>query len=65
FLSSLRYVKSPLNGQALMELGASPGARLGQMLDALLEARLDGRIKTKAEAKNLVSRWLKESHSPF
>jgi tRNA nucleotidyltransferase (CCA-adding enzyme) len=60
FLGRLRYVKSPLDGQALIEMGVAPGARLGQMLDALLEARLEGRIKTRAEAKKLVGQWLKE-----
>ncbi|MEE8472126.1 MAG: hypothetical protein V3S82_03035, partial [Dehalococcoidia bacterium] len=61
FLKKLRYVKPPLNGEAVIGLGASPGPGLGRMLDALLDARLEGRIRTKADAESLVSRWLKDA----
>jgi tRNA nucleotidyltransferase (CCA-adding enzyme) len=60
FLRKLRYVESPLNGEAVIGLGASPGADLGRMLDALLDAKLEGRIMTRADAESLVSRWLKD-----
>ena len=54
YLDRLRYAKTSLDGEALQQMGLSPGPRLGEMLGALLEARLDGRVKTREEETEFV-----------
>ncbi|MBM4444635.1 MAG: CCA tRNA nucleotidyltransferase [Chloroflexi bacterium] len=49
YLNRLRYVKTSLNGEALQQMGLSPGPQLGEMLGALHEAKLDGRVKTRED----------------
>jgi len=60
YLSALRYVKSALDGQALMEMGVPAGPRLGKVLQALHDARLDREVRTKEDEEALVRRWLAE-----
>lgn len=60
YLSALRYVKSSLDGKALMKMGVPSGPHLGEMLRALRNARLDGKVRTKEEEEALVHRWLAE-----
>jgi tRNA nucleotidyltransferase (CCA-adding enzyme) len=54
YLDRWRYVKTSLNGQALQQMGMTPGPRLGDMLGALLEAKLDGRVKTREDEVQFV-----------
>ncbi len=54
YLERLRHVKTSLDGEALQQIGMSPGPRLGEMLGALLQAKLDGRVKTRADEVEFV-----------
>jgi tRNA nucleotidyltransferase (CCA-adding enzyme) len=53
-------VKTSLNGQALQQMGMSPGPLLGDMLGALLQAKLDGRVKTREDEVQFVRLRLAE-----
>jgi len=54
YLERLRHVKTSLDGEALQQIGMSPGPRLGEMLGALLQAKLDGLVKTRADELEFV-----------
>jgi tRNA nucleotidyltransferase (CCA-adding enzyme) len=60
YLDRWRYVKTSLNGQALQQMGMSPGPLLGDMLGALLQAKLDGRVKTREDEVQFVRLRLAE-----
>jgi hypothetical protein len=50
-----RQVPPPLvRGADLLELGMTPGPRIGELLHALQTAQLEGEIKTRSEAFNLL-----------
>ena len=61
YLTTLRYEKPLLDGEALKELGVPQGRRLGRMLRLLHEARLDGKVKTREDEEALVRQWLAEA----
>ncbi len=60
YLDKLRYVKTSLNGEALQQMGLSPGPQLGEILRVLHEARLDQKVKTRKEEIKLVRHWLSQ-----
>ena len=43
-----------LRGNDLLELGLTPGPRIGEILHAIQTAQLEGEIKTRAEAVELL-----------
>ncbi len=51
YLTHLRHLKSPLDGNDLKALGYTPGRQYKQILDALLTATLEGQIATRSEAE--------------
>ena len=53
FLTSLRYVKTFLDGEELRRLGISTGPELGRILQTLHKAKLDGEVNTKADEEKL------------
>ncbi|MBE9514469.1 MAG: CCA tRNA nucleotidyltransferase [Chloroflexi bacterium] len=53
FLTTLRYVKTSVDGERLRELGFPAGPELGIALRRLQTARLDGEVKTRAEEEKL------------
>jgi len=54
FLDKLRFTKTMLTGDDLIEMGIAPGPRIKEILDKLLDARLDGRVKTREDEERLV-----------
>jgi tRNA nucleotidyltransferase (CCA-adding enzyme) len=53
FLTKLRYVRIPLDGEELKRLGISAGPEMGRVLQTLHKAKLDGEVRTKADEKKL------------
>jgi tRNA nucleotidyltransferase (CCA-adding enzyme) len=53
FLTTLRYVRTSLNGEELKRLGISAGPEMGQVLQILHKAKLDGEVRTRADEKKL------------
>jgi len=53
FLTKLRYVRTPLDGEELKRLGISAGPEMGKVLQVLHKAKLDGEVRTKADEKKL------------
>jgi tRNA nucleotidyltransferase (CCA-adding enzyme) len=53
FLTTLRHVKTALDGEELKKLGISPGPEMGRVLQILHKAKLDGEVHTKAEERKL------------
>lgn len=62
YLRRLRRVKTALNGDDIMALGASEGPIVGDVLRQLKIARLDGELRTRAEEERL-ARDLLSRHS--
>ncbi len=50
YLMQWQFVKAPLTGEDLKQLGYSTGKQMGEILQQLRWAALDGEIKTKYEA---------------
>jgi tRNA nucleotidyltransferase (CCA-adding enzyme) len=50
YLTELRHIKAPLNGNDLKQLGYKPGRQFKQILDQLLAATLDGEICDRHDA---------------
>jgi poly(A) polymerase len=48
-----------LRGKDLIELGFTPGPRMGRILDAIEDKRLEGALKTREEAKSWVLKHFK------
>ena len=57
YLKRLRYVRTSLDGEALLQMGVPRGAMVGKILGKLREARLDGRVSSRQEEIDLVERW--------
>ncbi|MDR4479365.1 MAG: CBS domain-containing protein [Nitrospira sp.] len=57
YLTTYRYVKPDLTGQALKALGFRPGPHYSTILARLTEARLDGEVKSETEERDLVKRF--------
>jgi tRNA nucleotidyltransferase (CCA-adding enzyme) len=53
FLTTLRYVRTALDGEELKKLGISPGPEMGRVLQILHKAKLDGEILTRADERKL------------
>ncbi len=60
YLNKLRHVNISLDGEALQQMGLSPGPRLGEVLRALYDSKLDQLVKTREEEEELVHRWLSQ-----
>lgn len=59
YLTRLRYVRTSLDGKALLEMGVPPGPRVGEVLNILKKARLDGGVSSRQGEIDLVNQWLK------
>jgi len=55
---ALRYVKSELNGDDLINMGIPEGPRIKEILDHLLDARLDGEVSTREGEVEVVKELL-------
>jgi len=64
FRDKLRYVKSTLTGNDLINMGIPPGPKIKEILGRLHEARLDSKVTSKQGEIDLVKQWLKGSPSP-
>lgn len=51
YLTRWSQIKSPLNGEALKELGYKPGKQFKQILRELKIATVDGMVNTRADAE--------------
>jgi tRNA nucleotidyltransferase (CCA-adding enzyme) len=60
YLDDWRYVKSALDGHALLRLGLPKGALVGEALRMLRAARLDARVRTRQQEVAMVRRLLAE-----
>jgi tRNA nucleotidyltransferase (CCA-adding enzyme) len=60
YLTDWCYVKSSLDGRALLRLGVPKGALVGEAMRTLRAARLDGRIRTREQDVAAVRRLLRE-----
>lgn len=58
YLTSLRQISPPLDGNDLLAMGAPRGTLVGRLLRQLHDARLDGQITTEPEARLLAQQWL-------
>ena len=58
YLERLCYVKTELDGDALMQMGVRPGPGLGKLLRALLDARLEGTVASRQQEEQFVRRWM-------
>jgi len=54
YLRRWRYVKTSLNGTALLNLGVPAGPRVGEVLRRLKVAKLDGEVKSRRDEQRLV-----------
>ncbi len=54
YLAEWRYVKAPLDGNALERLGVARGPAMKDVLRLLKAARLDGKVRTRGEEAELV-----------
>ena len=52
--------KPLLNGHDLIRLGAVPGPTLGQLSEEMYIAQLEGILRTRGQAKEWASQWLKK-----
>lgn len=60
YLDQKERVAVALNGQALINLGISPGPVFTEILSELYKLKLDGIIKNSHEELETVQKWLKE-----
>lgn len=60
YLRRWRYVKSSLDGHALLEMGVAPGAAVGEVLRRLKVAKLDGEVRSRREEERLVRSLLSD-----
>ena len=58
FHSRLRHIRSELDGDDVIGLGAPQGPLIGQLLNELLERRIDGSISTVREERSHIIRRL-------
>ncbi|MCD6358548.1 MAG: CCA tRNA nucleotidyltransferase [Dehalococcoidia bacterium] len=58
YLKRLRYVRTLLDGEALLGLGVNTGPLMGKILGELKDARLDGRVTSVQDEVALVKHWL-------
>ena len=56
--------KPLLDGHDLMRLGAVPGPALGQLVEELYVAQLDGDVRTREQARQWATDWLRRHHPP-
>ena len=59
----LRHVRTTLDGDDLLGMGAPEGPFVGRLLDELLDARLDGVVSTREDEVDLVSRRLRQDQA--
>ena len=52
-----------LMGRHLLELGLTPGPRIGEIAKAIYEMQLDGRVQTLADAKSLAEKILSADYA--
>ena len=58
YLDELRFVRTSLNGDDLLEMGAFQGPQVGEILTQLLDARLDGKLSGREDERALARRLL-------
>jgi tRNA nucleotidyltransferase (CCA-adding enzyme) len=54
-----------LLGRHLLELGVSPGPRVGEITKAVYEMQLDGRIRNLDDARNLAKKMLSTDYADY
>ena len=64
YLTIWRYIKAPLNGKDLKQLGYPPGPQYRRMLDTLHAAALDGEVRDQAAAKAFIEHQYPLTDSP-
>ncbi len=60
YLRHWRYVKTSLDGHALLALGVPPGPPLGEVLRRLKVAKLDGEVTSRQDEERVVRSHLRE-----
>jgi tRNA nucleotidyltransferase (CCA-adding enzyme) len=54
YLNQLRYVRTALTGDDLLQWGIASGPRIKEVMELLREARLDGKVRTREEELKMV-----------
>jgi len=54
YLNKLRYVRTALTGEDLLQAGISPGPRVKEAMELLRESRLDGKLTNREDELELV-----------
>ena len=62
YLDRWRHIKPALNGDALVELGVTPGPQVGRLLRELRNGRVDRRLRSREAETAYVRAWLKREH---
>jgi tRNA nucleotidyltransferase (CCA-adding enzyme) len=55
FFRELRFVRTAVNGDDLLEMGLKAGPQIGQILETLLAARLDGQVVSDSSERALLA----------
>ncbi len=58
YVSTLRTMRTDVDGSTLQALGLPPGPAYGRLLRTVLDARLDGQVTSRAEEEALLRRLL-------
>jgi tRNA nucleotidyltransferase (CCA-adding enzyme) len=64
YLNRLRFIRTALTGDDLLQAGIASGPRIKEVMDLLREARLDGKVKTKEEELEMVKEVLDTNNPP-
>ena len=63
YLTELRKIKCSLTGKDLLQMGLTPGPRIGKLLKAVFDAKLNGAIKSRAEEFAFIDKLIQETCS--